>query len=706
MRKFIFLLIIFCCGFVGWLSASYFRLFFVNDSPFITSESSGEALSQKVKPEKTIPLPPVDPDFVKSERQLISEILLTDDISSLKQILLIKDKYLQKALFEKYLEDISVADFPEIINALDTKDTLYILSEDSKFVRAIEVWLKRDFETAKDFVLEKAAVISGENFGEYQWMSKENHEVTKLLSVLCEKWLKNDTDECLLFVKENASLIPGISEAVLMRLSKESPGKAYDFLKEINVFLRSDGQLVSSENLYVDIFKEWVKTEPNIVLEKILTLESDTAKKQSIVGVIDSVASDNPSLALSLIREHLQGENHDYYIYGMYQRLSNENKEIVVDWVRQGDLSEEERNLALRGVATSMSAQELYEFLQKESLGLSEEEISAFIKQAFLGGIPFREGNHSSYGGSRFEGDSSEENTAAKVALFGLLNEEEKSAFFLEKSGGNFFNGREYEWYLSAYKTIPKENRDEKTENVLLYRAMTSNPKSAIDYYLNEMRDKGSENVDNGEVTSVSQHTGPEGSIIVLNNDLFNGMVQQLYLTNPGEAMAWIASIEDKDLRNRAREAVMVANSKNNVDEIIGYLNTSEDMFAPKTLLKQLSYTLGNHPDQLLKVVTGVQSELLSDDFWKSTMRNLSSVSEDEALGFIDDLGEKPALQSKAIIAFAENIEYKSPERALTVLLELPQSQEKDNLINRFLTRYADRNPEDAEAWKKRNNYK
>ncbi len=700
VSRYVFIALSACfLGLAGWLSGSFFLGEIKEKSEISNAASSGADI------------PHIIDTAMLSGEQTFAELYCSNaDIVSFEDILKMESNMLRDIALEKYLESLPTEDIPHLLAILIKKD--HYLKR-VLIPRMLDEWMTRDFESAKNQVIDYLRKEYEVFFSVLNYESSsaiylgDNNHYKMYAASLFENWIKVNREEAIAFIEneKNAELC----YRLIFYLQNTDPKRAFVLYRqcnEENIFKNNFAYFYRYEYL----FEKWAKHNVSEALIAADTIEEKD--RQGVYSKIIKVLVDSDAeQALALARKHAPEEIS--MVFGLYAK---NNMDGAMVWLRQNDFSKEEREAAIHGIIASIEPKQIKDLLNDDLFDFTKEE-RRIVREIVLGRIELSDipglledasyslsekeiqilgyNTFSSY--SHLE--NAEEEYAVRKELFSRLSDADK-AYILKYRVQNGENARSL---LSLCKEIDFEIPYD-TEISIIREFSNYSVKEALDYFLTTFSERSIP-----EEKAVQPKRFGRWDHVNEKESLFENIFSRYLASNREEAISLLPDIKDESIRMRGEREVRISYALKDINAAIAYLNSEEDKGCAITVLERINeeFVL-KEPEKLIALLPMLEDKNLSYAGTRSAMNQLWSTSEDAAWDFVDSLGAFPEMQKSAMFILVENVCKRNPRQALDICAVLRREsdrKEDDNgYMNEVFQEYKKRNPEEAAAWAIRNN--
>lgn len=680
-RKIILIVLTLVFVSAGWVCGEWIR-----KKQIDFDGSTGEGVSDTsnaLNSSNTSVLPPMPDDFVISQKKTVGEAF--DEWNrerSLEEMLNEENGVIKAALFEKYAKDIPLEEFPELIKLIvENQGKLLKNATPMDFLSAtalnavLKVWMERDFEAAKDYMVNN---ITDNN-------NSMANQIGKLMmgTELISGWMKKDKEECVNFVKEQAEKNDKEMWAALFMLtsSKDYPEDTFQLFQDLGS-AEAPGKKLNQQAqgiMYGMLFSSWYEKDANGALAQLGEMKDEGMRRAALTGILEKMTSQSPNEALSLIQSEWPENDQSEPLGILIQSYALDSPLDALEFIRQGDLSGDNRKAAVNGLVSVLNAQKLEEILQNDSLLLSDEERKELILGKLTGSANIKSVSMAIYANSM--NSNSPEEIEATRSLFAQLPDADR-AEALKKVIETRRAYQKEEMLFDVLESLSPEAKESmKGESAKLIESMTyNNPQLAADYFMKEL---GAGSIEDAK-----------------SMDMLSNITRSYLNKDPTEAVAWVNTLPEGEMRNQANLLCAVHNIEKNPQaavfalENFGNKETAKEIFS-----NTVDSIAGKDPQLLAKILLEVKDSDLREEGVSSTYWKIRNISEGEMLAFIDDLGPKPDLQDEFRGKFIESTKGKNPELALELALEMQPNEENKKQIQALLTEFKKKDAARAKEW-------
>ncbi len=682
---------------IGWFGTIWVKSAFFEQDVNVSdafSDTTVEKLDDSMLPPKT------NGFVVSAENTEIDGFLTEVTTLSLESILQLKNDRMYQVLMEDYFNVVPENAIADVLLALMENNYSHINHDHYRKVLGVRIgfsiWLKRNFESAKQFALGYC-----EKNNE-QFLVKTEHTSVgeEIVTELFKKWIEKDKEACLAFIEKSKNAGSDFYAKVFVAgCMSHYPAEVYSLSEKYPELLNIVSRFYHDSDTmrYEGLFINWYMKDPAVALEKALAIKYNEDRTLALKGILSRMSVEHPGEAVALIEKIFKGDkNYRYFLHeSMLKYAKNADKSAALDFINQGDFSDEQRTWLYQGLAQSMNSKEMNALLDRQAASMTEEEVERLIKAKFSTQIGFSRGNSTSFEFMAIDNDSE-----SMATLLSKLNDESKADIIRDTVSNHGFWGKE--WILDVYKSLPDEKIDKWQALRLLQQNYQSRVGELVSFYVeriygNERLYQETQNMtDNGREYLIRSENEQSAFISILNN----------YMDRDEDgAKTFIASLTDPVLKQQAETTVYLRDWDGKNTDVVNHLESLDDTALRNYGFEWIASKLSrDDPQALASILVSITDTKLAESMLDRSGGVIYD-SEDSALDFIEGLANNKEIQAIARKKLYETAVYGNPKLALELALEMSPGKETDKKVRDSWEQFRYQKPKTAERWAKENNH-
>lgn len=591
----------------------------------------------------------------------------------LEDIFKLTDWDLKKALLQNHAEGLSLNEYKPFFDKLRTQyfsvsRSEWPIEENLNVLRlSYGIWLKRDFDSAKDYLLNTKDLDTETlryDSRIYQRPYRSYLKETLAPSMFVE-WLKTDKDACLEFLKMDALHSRNEwANYFVDHFKREYPKETFDILME-----RPDMYESIRSLKYQDALKEFYMQMPSVALETVLNLKPGI-REGTLLSLLDIMATTDPLQTINIIREQNDPQK-DKILYEISKKMGEADALSAVEVIAQGDFSENEKRIIYEGLADMMNLEQIQHIIETEFL--TEEDTLSLLRAVFVDSKWTTEGYIREQQYPYIEENKSE----TFFSWLTLLSEDERKHALKNIAITRHFQNPAIQ--ITAYESLHDESLLQSFISALSY----NDPKRAIHYYANHVTDKKFSDMEN---------------IYSLMRGNIEGLAESI---DHAQVKEWL------EMLNAVGASSMGGFPIKNPLNVTSLLQRAKDEDAAKMAYKRLLGSMSVHNiEQYADVLRVTDDVSWIDETADESMKYMIGFSEDYTLDMIDSFHDRPDIQDILRKKYADVFLNTNPQKSLEMLLLLEPGEKTNQKIKQALDQFMQMKPEEAKNWCRDNNIK